>query len=255
MAINYGAEPLWFRFGMAQLAAHRRSRAAMPRRTCRTPTRPSRTCSRRPRPGHAGLHRRRRSAGPHAPPPAHGIDPRLLLHPPRPRVAARALRLPGLAKDGLAGKCLATGFFPTLAGEVGSRAIGHEPARGYTGAQDLIQPGSHFTLSCPARAARDAVRATTCSWTGPASARPTASGRCSGCSDHAGRRRAPESWRSPSRRLVAAGSARADAPAAGGRRRAGRPRRRGGGLHHRALGAPRGAGRSSRGSTPTCGSA
>ena len=65
---------------------------------------------------------------------------------------------PGSSKDGLAGKCLATGFFPTLAGEVGSRAIGTSPLGGYTGAQDLIQPGSHFTLLLPSAGGGNGVR-------------------------------------------------------------------------------------------------
>jgi hypothetical protein len=65
---------------------------------------------------------------------------------------------PGSAKDGLTGKCKATGFFPTLAGEVGSRAIGTSPLGGYTGAQDLIQPGSHFTLFLPSAGGGNGVR-------------------------------------------------------------------------------------------------
>ncbi len=87
-----------------------------------------------------------------------GVEPGLLLHPPRPRLAAAPYVCPGSAKDGLAGKCKSTGFFPTLAGEVGSRAIGTSPLGGYTGAQDLIQPGSHFTLLLPSAGGGNGVR-------------------------------------------------------------------------------------------------
>jgi len=56
---------------------------------------------------------------------------------------------PKSRKDGLPGKCLATGFFPTVTGEVASQAIGTSPIGMYMGAQDLIMAGAHFTLFLP----------------------------------------------------------------------------------------------------------
>jgi hypothetical protein len=65
---------------------------------------------------------------------------------------------PGSAKDGLPGKCKATGYFPTLAGEVASRAIGTSPISDYTGAQDLMMPGSHWDIVLPSAGGAGAVR-------------------------------------------------------------------------------------------------
>ncbi|BDG04033.1 cupredoxin domain-containing protein [Anaeromyxobacter oryzae] len=149
MGINYGTEPMWFRFGLpphapfgglAQLSyanvanAHEAYSSALTGGDPATPVFIA---------------------------PA-GVETRLhLLMPAGPNRAStftlhghvwqRAPYVcPGSAKDGLPGRCRPTGFIPTAPGlEVASRAIGTSPLGMYLGAQDLVAAGSHFDLLLP----------------------------------------------------------------------------------------------------------
>ncbi|HET9594535.1 MAG TPA: hypothetical protein VFP65_03090 [Anaeromyxobacteraceae bacterium] len=61
---------------------------------------------------------------------------------------------PGSAYLGLSGNCKPTGFYPTLAGaggpfEVGSRALGLNPLSMYFGGQDSLLPAGHFDFVLP----------------------------------------------------------------------------------------------------------
>ena len=150
MAINYGAEPLWFRFGL----------------------RPNTPFTGGPAAGASFMNVANAEAafsnalglGDPATPvftaaPGAPVRMHLLLPTGSPRASTFSLHghlwqrapyvCPGSAKDGLVGKCLQTGYFPTIAGEVASRALGASPISDYTGSQDLVMPGSHFDIVLP----------------------------------------------------------------------------------------------------------
>ena len=105
MAINYGAEPLWFRFGMPPnsplTGGHGVGARLWP--TSPTRTRPSRTRSpatgTRPRRSSPPLPASRSACTSSCP----RDHPRLVLHAARPRLAAGAVRLPRL-RQGRAGR-------------------------------------------------------------------------------------------------------------------------------------------------------
>jgi hypothetical protein len=65
---------------------------------------------------------------------------------------------PGSAYHGLTGMCRPTGYFPTVAGEVGSRGIGVNLIGFAIGAQDLVMPGAHYTLRLPSAGGSNAVK-------------------------------------------------------------------------------------------------
>lgn len=66
---------------------------------------------------------------------------------------------PGSAWLGLPGNCKPSGWFPTSAGqEVASRAIGDNRKGFAMGAQDLVVPGSHFELVLPSAGGSGAVK-------------------------------------------------------------------------------------------------
>ena len=152
MAINYGAEPLWFRFGLppntpltgghgdgaASFMDVANADAAFSNALGGRRSRSPRSSPRRPEP-RCGC----TSSMPTGSPRASSFTLHGHLWQRAPYVC------PGSAKDGLAGKCLATGYFPTLAGEVASRALGTSPISDYTGSQDLVMPGSHFDIVLP----------------------------------------------------------------------------------------------------------
>jgi hypothetical protein len=65
---------------------------------------------------------------------------------------------PGSSHLGIAGNCKPSGFFPTMAGfEVGSRAIGDNPLGNYLGGQDSVLPGSHFDIRVPRAGGKGSV--------------------------------------------------------------------------------------------------
>ena len=151
MAINYGAEPLWFRFGMAPNSPLTGGHGEGPS-FADVPNAHeafSNALARQAGSGHPGLHRQS------------GQQVRMHLLQPSGSNRASSFTLhghvwqqapyycPGSSKYGMPGKCEQTGFFRDVTPEVGSRAIGASPIGHYVGAQDLIQPGSHFTLFLP----------------------------------------------------------------------------------------------------------
>jgi hypothetical protein len=150
MGINYGSEPLWFRFGLQPNSALTGGHGLGPSLA-----------------DVANAHEAFSNA-------LGGGDPATPVYTARPGQPVRLHLLepsgsnrastftlhghlwqrapyvcPGSSKDGLAGKCKATGFYPSLSGEVGSRAIGTSPLEMYMGAQDLVMAGAHFTLLLP----------------------------------------------------------------------------------------------------------
>ncbi len=151
MSLNYGTEPMWFRFGVPPHSPTTAFGAGV-------------TTFAEIGNAHAAYSNGLAGGDPATPvftAPA-GAETRLhLLHPTGSNRASgftlhghvwqRAPYVcPSSAKDGLPGKCLNTGFYPTAAGnEVGSRAIGVSPVSFYMGAQDLVAPGSHFELLLP----------------------------------------------------------------------------------------------------------
>ena len=161
MAINYRAEPLWFRFGVPPNVPFGGGDAA---EAVGTPF------SDIPR-ADLAFSNQLTGGDPVVPifTAQRGSPVRLHLLMPTgsPRASTFTLHghlwqrapyvCPGSSKDGLPGKCLATGYFPTLAGEVASRAIGNSPIGDYTGAQDLMMPGSHWDIVLPSAGGAGAV--------------------------------------------------------------------------------------------------
>jgi len=67
---------------------------------------------------------------------------------------------PGSSHHGLAGNCKPTGWLPTQPGfEVASKALGDNPLSFYMGAQDQVMPGAHFDLVLPSAGGSNAVPA------------------------------------------------------------------------------------------------
>ncbi len=148
MGINYGSEPLWFRFGLAPNTPF-----TGPGGMGQVPNAHQAFSS-----GLAG------GADPATPvfTAAAGTPFRMHLLEPTgvPRASTFTLhghvwqREPYVCAsnaDGIPGRCKATGTYPTInAGfEVASRSIGDNPLSMYMGAQDLVTPASHFELVFP----------------------------------------------------------------------------------------------------------
>jgi hypothetical protein len=150
MAINYGAEPLWFRFGLQPNAPLTPGHGTGP--SFMDVANADMAFSNALGGGDPVTPVFTAAAG-------SPVRMHLLLPTGSPRASSFTLHghlwqrapyvCPGSAKDNLAGKCLATGYFPTLAGEVSSRALGNSPISDYTGSQDLVMPGSHFDIVLP----------------------------------------------------------------------------------------------------------
>jgi hypothetical protein len=148
-ALNYGSEPMWFRFGLAPNSDFGNA------------------------PGGFGAVANAHVAYSNG---LVGNDPvtpiftvthlqQFRIHPVEPAGVARAGSFnlhghdwqrapyvcPGSAFLGLVGNCKPTGFFPTLIGtggqfEVASRAIGDNPTSFYLGGQESVSPAEHFDL-------------------------------------------------------------------------------------------------------------
>jgi hypothetical protein len=150
MALNYGSEPLWFRFGLQPNSALTGGHGVGPSLASVA---------------NAEMAFSNTLAGgdPATPVFTARAGQQVRLHLLEPSGSNRASTFtlhghvwqrapyvcPHSAKDGLPGKCLATGFLPTVSGEVGSQAIGTSPLGMYMGSQDLIMAGAHFTLFLP----------------------------------------------------------------------------------------------------------
>jgi hypothetical protein len=161
IALNYGAEPLWFRFGMApnvplgggtgaDLAAipnaHEAYSNGLPSAAGEDPS----TAVFTAQPGQPfRLHV--------LVPAGHARASVFNLHG---HVWQRAPYVcPGSSSLGLPGLCKPTGFFPTLGGfEVGSRAIGFNPLSQFYGGQDSVLPGSHYDIVSPSAGGAFGVR-------------------------------------------------------------------------------------------------
>jgi hypothetical protein len=160
MALNYRSDPLWFRFGLAP-------------NTPFTGPDSFRTVSNA---GDAYSNSLTGSADPSAPVFAASAGAETRIHLLEPTGANRAgvitlhghvwQRTPYVCPSsylGIAGNCNPTSFYPTGTGtaitstgltglgpmEVASRSIGNNLTSFDMGAQDQIQPGSHFTLRLP----------------------------------------------------------------------------------------------------------
>ena len=148
-ALNYGSEPMWFRFGLAPNTPFTgpASLATVPN-------------------AHEAYSNGLAGVGGDPATPVYvaraGTPFRLHLLEPAgvPRASTFTLhghvwqRAPYVcaasAYLGLAGHCKPTGWFPTLAGfEVGSKALGNSPTSFFMGAQDLVTPAAHFDLVLP----------------------------------------------------------------------------------------------------------
>jgi hypothetical protein len=151
MAINYGSEPLWFRFGLAP-------------NTPLVPEGPGGASLSGVTAAHEAFLNARGNGDPVTPvftaTAGAPVRMHLLMPTGSPRASSFTLHghlwqrapyvCPKSAKDGLAGKCEPTGYFPTATGfEVASKAIGTSPLGDYTGSQDLVMPGSHWDIVLP----------------------------------------------------------------------------------------------------------
>jgi len=154
VSINYGSEPLWFRFGLApNIPFGRAGFGGVPNAgdawanglTGRDPSTPVFTAR-------AGQQVKLRLLNPSGV----GRGSIMTLHG---HVWQRSPYIcPGDDRFGLLGACKATGFFPTLPGfTLGSRAIGESPLSFYLGAQDQVVPMAHFELFLPSAGGSSAV--------------------------------------------------------------------------------------------------
>jgi hypothetical protein len=164
MAINYGSEPMWFRFDLAPNSAFIGGD-----------------------PEHPGMgpalgdvadahtaYSNERGGAEDPVTPVFKVQPgqEFRLHVVQPTGPARPTVFnlhghdwqrapyvcPGSAYHGLSGNCKPTGFFPTLAGfEVGSQAIGTNPLGNYLGGQDSMLPASHLDVLVPSAGGANAV--------------------------------------------------------------------------------------------------
>jgi hypothetical protein len=157
MGINYGSEPMWFRFGKAA-----NTPLTGPNSLAKIPNAHEAYSN-----GLAGVN------GDPATPvftAAAGTPFRLHLLEPTgsPRASTMTLHghvwqrspyvCPGSNHLGIPGNCKPTGSFPTLPGfEVASRALGDNPLSFAMGAQDLMAPGAHFDLVLPSAGGSNAV--------------------------------------------------------------------------------------------------
>ncbi|NJD06020.1 MAG: hypothetical protein FIA97_05925 [Methylococcaceae bacterium] len=162
MALNYGSEPLWFRFGLAPNLPF----------VGGDPAHPGAAFGDVADAHTAYSNERSGSADPAT--PVFKVKPgqEFRMHVLEPTGTARASVFnlhghdwqrapyvcPGSASQGLAGNCKPTGFFPTMAGfEVGSRAIGDSPLSNYLGGQDSLLPASHLDIRIPSAGGAGAV--------------------------------------------------------------------------------------------------
>jgi manganese oxidase len=158
MAINYGSEPLWFRFGLP---------ANMPL------TGPGSLRDIPPN-NHEAYSNSLAGVGgdPTVPVLTAVAGEEFRMHVLEPAGTARGSVFnlhghvwqrapyvcPGSSYLGLTNVCLKTGFFPTLPGfEVGSRAIGINPLSMYLGGQDSILPAAHFDIVLPKAGGENAI--------------------------------------------------------------------------------------------------
>jgi len=148
-ALNYGSEPMWFRFGLApnsELGNVPGGLGAVPN-------------------AHVAYSNGLVGGDPVTPVFTVTHLQEFRIHPVEPTGNARAGAFnlhghdwqrapyvcPGSAFLGLPGNCRPTGWFPTLTGtggqfEVASRAIGENPTSFYLGGQESISPADHFDL-------------------------------------------------------------------------------------------------------------
>jgi hypothetical protein len=165
IALNYGAEPMWYRFGLAPNVPFSGSHAAGAGPSMGTVPN-----------AHEAYSNGLASAGGEDPSTAvftaqAGQPFRFHLLVPAGHARASVFNLhghvwqrapymcPGSAYLGLPGLCKPTGFYPTEQGfEVGSRALGSNPISSYFGGQDSILPASHFDFVLPSAGGRNAVK-------------------------------------------------------------------------------------------------
>lgn len=156
--INYGSEPLWFRFGLAP----------------NTPLTGPNSMATVPNAHEAYSNALAGVNGDPATPvftARAGQPTRLHLLEPAGVGRASVFTLhghvwqrdpyvcPGSSYLGIPGNCKPTGWFPTSAGqEVASRAIGDNKKGFAMGAQDLVTPGAHFELVLPSAGGSNAVK-------------------------------------------------------------------------------------------------
>jgi len=153
VSINYGSEPLWFRFGLtpnspfggAGFGGVAAGDSFSNGLTGRDPATPVFTAGRGQQ---VKLHLLN--------PSGVGRGSVMSLHghlwPRSPYVC------PGDNRFGIPGACKPTGFFPSLPGfGVGSRAIGDSKLSFHLGAQDQVIPGAHFELFLQSAGGSDAV--------------------------------------------------------------------------------------------------
>ncbi|MBL0277856.1 MAG: hypothetical protein IPQ24_17605 [Anaeromyxobacter sp.] len=154
VSINYGTEPMWFRFGLAPNVPFggaglggvpNAGDAYATSLTGRDPATPVFTAA----PGQQVKLRLLNPSGV-------GRGSVMTLHG---HVWQRSPYVcPGDNQYGLIGACKPTGWYPTLPGQsVGSRAIGDSKLSFYLGAQDQVLPGSHFELFLPSAGGSEAV--------------------------------------------------------------------------------------------------
>ncbi|HET9554994.1 MAG TPA: hypothetical protein VFP50_18655 [Anaeromyxobacteraceae bacterium] len=157
MGINYGSEPMWFRFGVAPNTPF-----TGPNSLAKIPNAHEAYSN-----GLAGV-----NGDPATPVFMAKAGTPFRMHLLEPAGAPRASTFtlhghawqrapyvcPGSSYLGIPGNCLPMGFYPTMAGfEVGSRALGDNPLSFAMGAQDLVAPAAHFDLVLPSAGGSNAV--------------------------------------------------------------------------------------------------
>jgi hypothetical protein len=196
MALNYGIEPLWFRFGLVPHAPFNNQPAA----SVACPTRTRRTATSSPA-----------NQDPATPVLLANAGKEARMHVVVPLGTTRGTTInvhghlwnrhdyvcEGSARNGLAGACTMT--------EVASRNIGATPyvSALNQGSNESHTPASHFTFRFPSAGAATRSRVTTCGATTPASGPLPASGASCGCSS-----RWIAAWRGRPRRAESAAPTR-----------------------------------------------
>ncbi len=157
MGLNYGSEPLWFRFGMAPntpftgpggMGSIPNAHEAYSNGLAGVngdPATPVFTAR-------AGTPFRLHLLMPTGSPRASTFTMNGHVWQREPHVCAASANL------GIPGKCKPTGFYPTLPGfEVAARSLGNNTLSIDMGAQDLIAPASHFELVLPSAGGSNAI--------------------------------------------------------------------------------------------------
>jgi manganese oxidase len=163
-AVNYGSEPLWFRFNLAPNTPFNGAPGVFTLRDI---------------PNAHEAYSNVLSAGddPATPVFTAAAGQQARIHVVQPAGIGRSMTFnlhghvwqrapyvcPGSAFLGLAGNCKPTGFFPSLSGaggpfEVASRAIGENPLSFSLGGQDSVMPGSHYDFVLPSAGGANAIR-------------------------------------------------------------------------------------------------